>query len=222
MPLVEPTNSLLKKMLANGIDGLFLQVTNLPGVYESAILPREDSTLACEIDTHQLSHTLGEDVRGLHVRLAKEKHSYFHNVLLSGIGGNRTMRLLQALVCRCLRVVIRGHGRIAFSSFITMRNLSLGGARGTLSLGIVGPEAIAGEGALCVIHRDDFVFINVAPANDDGQIRGLREVNLSDESLHDPQRFGQGPSIQFIRNSTMSLTTLLICFFCLSNMLLGS
>jgi hypothetical protein len=30
MPLVEPTNSLLKKMLANGIDSLLLQVTNLP------------------------------------------------------------------------------------------------------------------------------------------------------------------------------------------------
>ncbi len=72
MPLVEPTDSLLKKMLANGIDGLLLQVTNLPGVYESAILPSALSTLACKIDTHQLSHTLGEDVRGLHVRLAKE------------------------------------------------------------------------------------------------------------------------------------------------------
>jgi hypothetical protein len=32
MPLVEPTNSLLKKMPANGIDGLLLQVANLPGV----------------------------------------------------------------------------------------------------------------------------------------------------------------------------------------------
>ncbi len=29
MPLVEPTDSLLKKMLANGIDGLLLQVVNL-------------------------------------------------------------------------------------------------------------------------------------------------------------------------------------------------
>jgi hypothetical protein len=57
--------------------------------------------------------------------------------------------------------------------------------------------AIAGEGALCIIHRVDFVFINVAPANNDGQICGLRKVNLSDESLHDPQRFGQGPSIEF-------------------------
>ena len=46
-------------MLANGIDGLLLQVTNLPGVYESAILPSALSTLACEIDTHQLSHTFG-------------------------------------------------------------------------------------------------------------------------------------------------------------------
>ncbi len=197
MPLIEPTDSLLKKMLANGIDGLLLQVTNFPGVYKSAILLSALSTLACEINTHRLSHTLGEDVRGLHVRLAKEKHSYFHNVTLGGTGGNRTTRLLQALVCQCLCVVIRGHGRIALSSFITTRILSLGGARGTVSLGIVGPEAIAGEGALCVIHRVDFVFINVAPANNDGQICGLHEVNLSDESRHDPQCFGQGPSIEF-------------------------
>jgi hypothetical protein len=155
-------------MLANGIDGLLLQVTNLPGVYKSAILPSALSTLACEIDTHQLSHTLGEDVGGLHVRLAIEKH-HFHNVTLGGIGGNRTTRLLQALVCRCLCVVIRGHGRIALSSFNTMRILSLGGARVTVSLGIVSPEAIAGEGALHVIHRVDFVFINVAPAINNGQ-----------------------------------------------------
>jgi hypothetical protein len=155
------------------------------------------------MDTHRLSHTLGEDVRGLHVRLAKEKHSHFHNLTLGGIGGNRTTRLLQVLVCRCLCIVIRGHGRIALSSFITTRILSLGGARGTVSLGIVGPGAIAGEGALRVIHRVNFVFINVAPANDDGKICGLREVNLINESLHDPQRFGQGPSIEF-RDQTPS------------------
>ncbi len=52
MPLVEPTNSLLEKMLAYGIDGLLLQVTNLSGVYKSAILPSTLSTLACEINTH--------------------------------------------------------------------------------------------------------------------------------------------------------------------------
>jgi hypothetical protein len=164
-------------------------------VYESAILPSALSTLACEIDTHQLSHTLGEDVRSLHVRPAEEKHPHFHIVTLGGIGGNRTTRLLQALVCWFLCVVIRGHGRITLSS--TMRILSLGGGRGTVTLGIVGPGAIAGEGALCIIYRFDFVFINVAPANDDGQICGLCEVNLSDESLHGPQRFGQGPSIEF-------------------------
>ncbi len=64
MPLVEPTDSLLEKMLANGIDGLLLQVTNLPGVYESAILPSALSTLTCEIDTHQLSHRHGARLRG--------------------------------------------------------------------------------------------------------------------------------------------------------------
>jgi hypothetical protein len=75
--------------------------------------------------------------------------------------------------------------------------LSLGGGKGTVGLGIDGPGTIAGEDALCVIHRVDFLFINVAPANDDGRIRGLREVNLSDESLHDLQRFSQGHSIEF-------------------------
>ncbi len=153
---------------ANGIDGLLLQVTNLPGVYKNAILPSALSTLACEIDTHQLSHTLGEDVRSIHVRTANEKHPRFHNATLGGIGGNRTTRLLQALVCGCRRVVIRGHSKITLSSFFTTRILSLRGRRGTVTLGIVGPGAIAGEGALCIIHRVDFVFINVAPANDDG------------------------------------------------------
>ncbi len=184
-------------MLANGIDGLLLQVTNLPGVYKSTILPSALSTLACEIDIHQLSHTLGEDIRSLHVKPAEEKHPHFHNVMLGGIGGNRTTRLLQVLVCQFLCVVIWGHGRIMLSSFITMRILSLGGGRGTVTLGIVGPGAIAREGALRIIHRVDFVFINVASADNNGQICRLREVNPSDESLHDPQRFGQGPSIKF-------------------------
>ncbi len=80
MPLVEPT------VLANGIDGLLLQVTVRPGVYMSAILPSTLSTLACEVDTHQLNHTLGEDVRGLHIRLAKGKHSHVTDVAFGGIG----------------------------------------------------------------------------------------------------------------------------------------
>ncbi len=168
MPLFEPTNSLLKKMLAYGVDGLLLQVTNLPGVYKSAILPSALSTLACENNTHQFSHTFGEDVRGLHVRLAKEKYSHIHNVTLSGLGGTRTTRLLQALDCWCLCVVIRGHGRIMFRSTVTMKILSLGSGRGTISLGIVSPGAIAGYGALQIIHWGDFVFTNVAPTNDDG------------------------------------------------------
>jgi hypothetical protein len=197
MPLVEPTNSLLKKMLAYGIEGFLLQVTNLPGVYKSAILPSALSTLACEINTHQFSHTFGEDVRGFHVRLAKKKHSHIHNDMLSGLGGTKTTRLLQALNCWCLCVVIRGHGRITFRSIITMRILSLGSGKGTISLGIVSPGAIAGYGTLHIIHWGDFTFPNVAPTNNDGQIHGLREVNLSDKSLHDPQRFGQGPSVKF-------------------------
>jgi hypothetical protein len=48
-----------------------------------------------------------------------------------------------------------------------------------------------------IIHWGDFVFTNVAPTNDHGQICGLHEVNLSDKSLHDPQCFGQGPSFEF-------------------------
>ncbi len=127
-------------MLTYSIGGLLLQVTNLPGVYKSAILPSALSTLACKIDTHQFSHTLGEDVRGFHVRLAKEKHFHIHNVTLSGLGGTRTTRLLQALDCRCLWVVIRGHGRITLCSIVTTRILSLGGGRGTISLGIVSLE----------------------------------------------------------------------------------
>ncbi len=48
-------------MLPNGIDSLLLQVTNLSRVYKSAILPSALSTFACEVDTHQLGHTFGED-----------------------------------------------------------------------------------------------------------------------------------------------------------------
>ncbi len=73
MPLVEPI--LIKKMLPNGIDSLLLQVANLPRVYKSASFPSALSTLACEVDTHQLGHTFGEDFSNLHGRLAEDKHS---------------------------------------------------------------------------------------------------------------------------------------------------
>jgi hypothetical protein len=89
--------------------------------------------------------------------------------MLSGLGGTRTMRLLKALDCRCLCIVIRGHGRIMFCSILTTRSLSVGGGRGTIiSLGIVSPGALAGYGALHVIHWGDYVFTNVAPTNNDG------------------------------------------------------
>jgi hypothetical protein len=153
---------------------------------------------ACKVDTHQLSHTVGEDVGGLHVGLAEEKHSHVHNASIGGIGGHGMTRLLQALVCWSLRVAIRGHGRIALStSVITTRILVLGGARGTVSLGVVCTKVIAGEGALCVFYRVDVVFRNGAPANDDGRICGLRDVNLINENLHDLQHFGQGPGVEF-------------------------
>ncbi len=103
MPLVEPTNSLLKKMLTNGIDGLLLPITNLPGVHECTILSSTLTTLACEIVTHQLSHPIEEDVRSLHVRLIKEKHSHFTNIVFGVVGNCRgTTRLLQTLVESCL------------------------------------------------------------------------------------------------------------------------
>jgi len=52
MPLFEPADFFFKKMLANGIDGLLLQIVNLPGVHESAILPSTLTTFACEINTY--------------------------------------------------------------------------------------------------------------------------------------------------------------------------
>ena len=69
MPLVELTNLFVKKMIANGIGSLLLQITNLPGVHKGTILPRTLTTLACEIHTHRLSHPIGEDVQSLHVSL---------------------------------------------------------------------------------------------------------------------------------------------------------
>ena len=72
MPLVEPTNLLFNKMIANSIDGLLLQVTDLPRVHKSTILPSTLVILACEIGTHRLNQPSGEDVRSLHVRLIEE------------------------------------------------------------------------------------------------------------------------------------------------------
>ena len=54
------------------------------------ILFRTLTTLACEGDTDQLSHTFGEDVRGLHIRLDKEKHSHVTDVAFGGISNHRT------------------------------------------------------------------------------------------------------------------------------------
>ncbi len=90
-----------------------------------------------------------------------------------------------------MRLLQGGHGRVTLSSVTTTRFLSLDGARGTVSLGIVSTNAIARKGALCVIYRVDFVFINVAPTDNNGHICLLHKANLSDESLHDRQRFGQ-------------------------------
>ncbi len=69
LPLIEPTNLLFNKMIANGIDGLLLQITDLPRVHKSAILPSTLAILACEIGTHRLNQPSGEDVRSLHVWL---------------------------------------------------------------------------------------------------------------------------------------------------------
>ncbi len=49
---------------------------------------------------------------------------------------------------------------------------------------------------LHIVHRIDFVLVNAAPAEDDWHVRGLREVNLSDEGLHDPQCLGQRSGVE--------------------------
>ena len=115
-------------MIANDIDGLLLQITNLPGVHESAILPSTLTTLACEIDSHQLSHSLGEDVRSLHTKLVKEKHSHFTNIAFGKIGSRRRpTRFLQTLVCRGPLVSIRGrHGGVTLGGISITRILSIG------------------------------------------------------------------------------------------------
>ena len=60
-----------------------------------------------------------------------------------------------------LRVaLVRGHGRIALSTFIAKRDLSLVGARGNVGIGVLGAEAIAGEGTLRVVQRVDLVFVD--------------------------------------------------------------
>ena len=60
MPFVKPANLLLKKMIPDSIDGLLLQIANLPRVHESTIHPSTLTTLACKIGAHQLSHPIGE------------------------------------------------------------------------------------------------------------------------------------------------------------------
>ena len=146
-------------MLANGIDSLLLQITNLPGVHKSAILPSTTLTIiACEIDTHQLSETLGEDVSSLHVRLFKETHSQF----------------LQTLVCRGPLVSITGrHGRVTLGGISTTRILSI-----VTSCAFI---VISWGANFYVVYRVDVVFINAAPATENRHVRGLCECNLIDE-----------------------------------------
>jgi alkyl sulfatase BDS1-like metallo-beta-lactamase superfamily hydrolase len=55
---------------------------------------------------------------------------------------------------------------------------------------------IAWRTNLHVVHGVDFVFINAAPANNNRRVPGLRKFNLSDESLHDLQRFGQRTGVE--------------------------
>ena len=63
--------------------------------------------------------------------------------MLGGIGSRGTARLLHALVHMSLCVaMVQGHSRIAFSTFIPTRDLSLVGARGNIGIGVVGAEAI--------------------------------------------------------------------------------
>ncbi len=62
-------------MIAYSIDGLLLQITDLPRVHKSTILPGTLATLARKIGTHRLNQPAGEDVRSLHVRIVEEKQS---------------------------------------------------------------------------------------------------------------------------------------------------
>jgi hypothetical protein len=56
--------------------------------------------------------------------------------------------------------MVRGHGRIMFSTFIATRDLSLLGARGNIGIGVVIAEAIAKEDTLRVVRRVDLVFVD--------------------------------------------------------------
>ncbi len=56
--------------------------------------------------------------------------------------------------------MVWGHGRISLSTFIATRDLSLVGVRGNVGIGVVGAEAIAGEGTLRVVQRVDLVFVD--------------------------------------------------------------
>ncbi len=50
---------------------------------------------------------------------------------------------------------------------------------------------------LHVVHRVDVLFVDAAPTNDNWRVCGVREFNLSDESLHDRQCFSQGAGVEF-------------------------
>ena len=179
-------------MLANSSDGLLFHVPHLPRVQMRTIFLCTLTTLAREVDTNQLRHILGEDVDSLHIRLVKEKHSHIANVAFGRIGNRRTTGLLQTLVCwgpLLVSPIRRRHGRITLRSLSTSSILS--SSTSIRSLIIEGWRA-----NLHIIHRIDFVLVNAAPAEDDWGVGRLREVNLSDEGLHDPQCLGQRSGVE--------------------------
>ncbi len=70
-------------------------------------------------------------------------------------------------------------------------------AAGPLGAAVAALAAARGDRTSQTMYGVDGVFINVAPANDNRFVHGLREFNLSDESLHDRQRLRQGAGVKF-------------------------
>ena len=164
MPLVEPTDLLLVKVLGNCKDGVLLQVVHLPGVYESTILFDALPAFACKVYTHCIGHAIGEDVVGLYVKLSEEKHFHVRNIALGRISNSHATNLLRALVCCSLRVALWGSSKLTLSSIASTQAWIFGGARGSIGKGIVR------EGTFCIVHGVDTVLVNVSLANNDGRV----------------------------------------------------
>jgi len=94
------------------------------------------------------------------------------------------------LVCRGPLIPISGrHSRITLGGLSTTRILSFS-TRCAFIIKAWGAN-------LHVVHWVDFVFINATtPAKDNWHVGGLRELDLSEESFHDPQRLSQRTGVE--------------------------